>query len=252
MTPIALQEAVMQTLPHKKMLTFASAIALTFLATLAPAKKKEKAPLPDFVLKAQTILVVILPNSGEPMNDAFANRRAQEDVEKALMKWGRYRIALDANTADLVIGVRKGTGQDVSPTMNGGPIDSPNRPGTIETTDNAIRIGAQQGRPPATSQDPTDIDAQNSPTDKPHPGMAVGEKDDTFEVFQGGVPYPVDNAPVWKLITKDGLKPPSVSAVEQFRKAVEESEKAAAQKQQKQQQQQPQTQQQPQPQTKNP
>jgi hypothetical protein len=226
----------MRTSPH--MATVASAIALTILAATTPAKKKEKAPLPDFVLKAQTILVVILPDSGEPMNDAFANRRAQEDVEKALMKWGRFRLALDANTADLVIGIRKGPGQDVSPTMNGGPVDSSTRPGTIESTDNSVRIGAQQGRPPATSQDPLNNDGQNSPTDKPHPGMAVGAKDDIFEVFQGGVPYPVDHAPVWRLSAKDGLKPPTVSAVEQFRKAIEESEKAAAQKQQKQQQQQ--------------
>jgi hypothetical protein len=49
-------------------------------------------------------------------------------------------------------------------------------------------------------------------------------------VFQGGVQYPVDNAAVWKYIAKDGLKPPGVAAVEQFRKAVEKSEKAAAHK----------------------
>lgn len=229
----------MQTSQPTKTQTYAAitaAIALLVLSTMAAAKKKEKAALPDFVLKAQTVLVVILPNSGEPMNDAFANRKAQEDVEKAFMKWGRYRLAQDASTADLVIGVRKGTGQDVSPTMNGGPLNSGTRPGTVETTDNSIRIGAQQGRPPATTQDPAGLDGQNAPNDKPHPGMAVGEKDDTFEVFQGGVPYPVDGAPVWKFITKDGLQPPSVAAVEQFRKAVEEAEKAAAQKQQKQQQ----------------
>jgi hypothetical protein len=43
---------------------------------------------------------------------------------------------------------------------------------------------------------------------------------------------------VWQYIAKDGLKPPAVTAVEQFRKAVEEAEKAAAQKQKQQQQQQ--------------
>ncbi len=54
-------------------------------------------------------------------------------------------------------------------------------------------------------------------------------------VFQGGLiyrPNTLDNASVWKYIAKDGLKPPAVAAVEQFRKAVEESEKAVAQKQQ--------------------
>jgi hypothetical protein len=42
----------------------------------------------------------------------------------------------------------------------------------------------------------------------------------------------LENAPVWRYIAKDGLKSPRVEAVEEFRKAVEESEKAAAQKQQ--------------------
>ena len=56
-------------------------------------------------------------------------------------------------------------------------------------------------------------------------------------MFQGNVQYPVDGAPVWKCIAKDGLKAPGVAAVDQFRIAIEESEKAAAEKQQQSQQQ---------------
>jgi hypothetical protein len=56
-------------------------------------------------------------------------------------------------------------------------------------------------------------------------------------VFQGKVQYPVDGAPAWKYAEKDGLKAPEVKAVAEFRKALEESEKAAAQKQQQQQKQ---------------
>jgi hypothetical protein len=210
-----------------------AAMALVvMLAGMASAKKKEKVYLPAYVLKAQTVLVVILPNSGEPMDDITANRKAQEEVEKAFLKWGRYRLTLSADQADLVVGVRKGTGKIASPTINGGPVDS--RPGTIETTDNQIRIGVQQGHPPDVS-DPT---GSTGPNDRVHPGVAAGLAEDTFQVFQGGVQYPLDNPPVWKLTAKDGLKPPDVAAVEQFRKAVEESEKAAAQKQQQQQQQQ--------------
>jgi hypothetical protein len=63
--------------------------------------------------------------------------------------------------------------------------------------------------------------------------MEAGAEDDTFVMFQGGgLQYPLDNAPVWRYIAKDGLKSPPVTAVEEFRKAVEESEKGAAQKQQ--------------------
>ena len=72
----------------------------------------------------------------------------------------------------------------------------------------------------------------NAPNDRAQTRMEVGAENDTFKVFKGGVEYPVDYAPVWNYIAKDGLKPPSVAAVEEFRKAVEESEKAAAQKQQ--------------------
>ena len=204
-------------------------IALALAATAAASpKKKEKVRLPDYVLKAQTVLVVIFPDSGEPIEDITANRKAQEEVEKAFMKWGRYRLALDADEADLVVGVRKGTRKVANPTINGGPVDS--RPGTIETTDNQMRIGVQQGHPPDVS-DATGTQP-NSPTDRVHPGMEAGAAEDTFRVFQGGVKYPLENAPVWQLTAKDGLKPPGVTAVEEFRKAVEESEKAAQQKQQ--------------------
>lgn len=213
-------------------------IAIIFLAlasaSSASAKKKDKVYLPAFVLKAQTVLVVILPDSGEPIDDITANRKAQEEVEKAFLKWGRYRLALDTDQADLVVGVRKGTGKIANPTINGGPVDS--RPGTIETTDNQIRIGVQQGHPPDVSQPGTST-GSNGPNDRAHTGMQVGAAEDTFQVYQGAVQYPVDNPPVWKFIAKDGLKPPTVAAVEQFRKAVEESEKAAQQRQQQAQQQ---------------
>jgi hypothetical protein len=214
----------------------ATVVVLVMSAGMASAKKKVKAYLPDYVLKAQTVLVVILPDAGEPIDDPSANRKAQVEVEKAFMKWGRYRLALDTNTADLVIGVRKGTGKVENPTINGGPVDS--RPASIETTDNQVRVLVQQGRDQTQQGTPTDTSGPNS---KAHPGMEVGAEDDTFMVFQGGLiyrPSPLDNASVWKYIAKDGLKPPAVAAVEQFRKAVEESEKAAAQKQQQQQQQQ--------------
>lgn len=210
-------------------------IALAIAAAAAvSARKKEKVYLPDYVLKAQTVLVVILPDAGEPIDDPTANRKAQEEVEKAFMKWGRFRLALDATQADLVVGVRKGTGKIANPTISGGPVDS--RPGTIETTDSQIRIGVQRGHPTDVTQSGSPA-GSNGPNDRPHTGVQVGAAEDAFQVYKGGVQYPVDYAPVWKYIAKDALKPPSVVAVEQFRKTVEESEKAAQLKQQQAQQQ---------------
>ena len=208
----------------------ALAVGLALAAASATAKKKEKVLLPDFVWKAETVVVLILPDTGEPMNDPFANRKAQEEVEKALMKWGRFRLSQDASTADLVIAVRKGSDKIANPVIKGGPVDT--RPGTIETTDSQIRIGAQQGTPPNGPEagDPSSSDGRAAP------GMEAGSTDDRFEVFRADI-YTGHDAPVWRYIAKDGLKPPNVTAVGQFRKAVEEAEKAAAQKQQQQQQQ---------------
>lgn len=220
----------MTILARRTMATICLAIAAMGIAS---AKKKDKVYLPGYVLKAQTVLVVILPDAGKTNDDPLANQKAQGDVENAFLKWGRFRLVQDASQADLVIGIRKGTGKISNPTINGGPVDSPV---AIDTRDNQIRVIGQQGRPADVTQQgaPT---GTNGPNDRAHTGMEVGAQEDTFEVFQGGVQYPVDGAAVWKYIAKDGLKLPGVAAVDQFRIAIEESEKAAQQKQQQSQQQ---------------
>ena len=223
---------------------FALGLVVLMAVGLGWGKKKEKQPLPDVVLKAQTVFVTIQPGANEPVSDMTANQKAVKDVEEALMKWGRFRLALNAETADIVIAVMKGSGKAASPTVGGGPVDS--RPVILDKTDNQIRIGGQQqGRPPDATQ-------TNDPnTDgRAHPGMQIGSEDDLLKVYLGNVQYPLDSSPVWSYMGHDALRAPSVLAVEQFRKAVEESEKAAARKQQEKQKQQ-QQQQQPQPTTKN-
>jgi hypothetical protein len=196
------------------------------------ASAKKKVYLPNFVLKAQTVMVVILPGAGEPLNDPDANRNAQANVEKAFMKWGRYQIVHDASQADVLVGVRKGTGKMGNPTVSGGPIDS--SPATVETTDSDIHASVQQGHLPDLTQQPT-LTGTETPSARPHAGVEVGPRDDTFNVFQGRREYPLDSPTVWRCTLKDGLNAPDVTAVEQFRKAVEESDKAAAQSQQQQQ-----------------
>lgn len=199
--------------------------AAASLVVLASAKNKDKVLLPEYVLRAEAVAVVILPNTPEPLIDPFANRKALEDVEKALLTWGRFRLAQETGTADLVIAIRKGTGKAANPTISGGPIDT--RPATVETTDNRIRIGVQQGRPPDQTQPPPET------TGRTTPGMEAGTmKDDMFEVFRSDDADTLAGAPVWSYNAKDALKPPAVAAVEKFRKAIEEAEKAAAQKQQ--------------------
>jgi hypothetical protein len=201
-------------------------ISLALLLTPFVHAKEKKQPLPDFVLQAQTAAVVIEPDATEPVNDPVANRRAQDDVEVALAKWGRYRIILDAHAADLVFAVRCGRGA-VSPTINGPTVGA--QPVILQPDSNGDIRGRQRaGLPPDIAQTPTGRDTS------PHVATEVGSSEDTLEVYNGHMDFPLDFAPLWRYWGKDALRPPTVLAVDQFRKAVEESEKIAQQRKQKQ------------------
>jgi hypothetical protein len=60
--------------------------------------------------------------------------------------------------------------------------------------------------------------------------MEIGGMDDSFVVFDGTVAKPLNGAPGWRYMAPDGLRPHSVPAVEEFRKALAAAEKAAAEK----------------------
>jgi hypothetical protein len=81
-------------------------------------KDKNKSALPEDVLRAQTVRVVIDPDAGEPIDQPYTNATAREDVEKALKKWGRFRVSvLDGEQSDLIISVRSGNGRALRPTV---------------------------------------------------------------------------------------------------------------------------------------
>lgn len=195
-------------------------IALVLLIALLPscmsfAKKKNKQELPNLVLDAHTVLVVIQPEAGEPVTNPTANRSARENVENALTKWGRFHLVMSPQTADLVIAVRKGHAR--GPTISNSPADD--RPVILQPNDGEVRIGAQQGRPPGVSSPGP---GQNR---GPHIGNEIGSSEDSFQVYLGGVEYPLDAAPIWRYMGKNALDAPAVAAVSQFQKAIDESEK---------------------------
>jgi uncharacterized protein YjaG (DUF416 family) len=82
------------------MLTRSSLIGIVRVAVVPLAAAKNKQVLPDYVLQAQTVAVVLMPDAGESVTDPAANRTAELNVEKALLQWGRYRLIPDAQTAD--------------------------------------------------------------------------------------------------------------------------------------------------------
>jgi hypothetical protein len=207
-------------------------LSLVFLiAFLSPAKDKKKDTLPAQVLAAQTVVVLVDRDAGMSTSAPLDNRTAQQDVEKALADWGRLKPVLIGNTADLVITVRKGNGKIVQPTIGGEPPND--RPVVVVPSDNGIHIGAQQGRPPDSAQAPPQDTSPRLGTE------ASTVTEDTFLVYLGGEGSPpLERAPVWRYVAKNGLHSPDVPAVAEFRKAVDAAVKQQAQQQQQQQKQQ--------------
>lgn len=184
----------------------------------AVAKNKKKVPLPVEVLQAHTAWVIIDPQAGVDVTDPNANRQARADVETALAKWGRLTPVTDPSQADLIIVIRKSNGKLAQETIGSTPINTP-PPVIAQRTDGGINASARTGPPLEESQ--------------PHAQMEVGATDDTFAVYRGDPnniteQNPLDSPPIWRYTRKDALASPGVPAVDAFRKAINDSEKALA------------------------
>ena len=194
------------------------------LVPLTSAKDKKKQVLPNYVLRAQTVAVMIRPEAGEPLTSPGANRTAQINVMNAMAKWGRFRLVSDAQTADLIVAVQKGRAN--GPTIHNSPVDS--QPIILdggvqpEPADGSIPPAGVHGRSP----DPTNPGMGRAPNISNEAGMS----EDSFEVYMGGVDHPLDAPPVWRYVAKDALSSPQVTAVQQFRNAVYESDQLSQQK----------------------
>jgi hypothetical protein len=189
------------------------------------AKSKDKT-LPLYILQAHTVAVIIDPSAGVDPEDPQANRVAQHDVETALMNWGRFQRVMGPQGADLIIVIRKGHGRLVDATITD-PMQN-NRPGAINATDNGIGVGVQNPSRQPNMGDPNSAGPQTQPRPTTRPQMEIGGADDSFEVFDGTVAKPLNGSPGWRYTAPDGLRPHSVPAVEEFRKAVAAADKAAA------------------------
>jgi hypothetical protein len=190
-------------------------LAVTLLATLSFAKDKNKTTLPPYVLQAKTIAVIIDPNTQFSLDDPHANAMAQRDVEAALLKWGKFEPVSDAQSADLVVVVRRGNGRQMDDTSP----DARQNNGSVFGQGNGGGIGGHGAQPGLPG------DGQQNPGS---PG-GFGYTQDFFAVFKAG-DNPRSAAPLWKYFGQEGLNPAGVPAVTAFRKAVETAEKAAAEK----------------------
>lgn len=195
------------------------------------AKQKQPATLPPWLLKARTVAVLVDPQAGVALEDPNANQVAQRDVEAALANWGRFQPVMGAADADLLIVIRRGHTHLAEPTVSDPRQNQ--RTGSVTPTDTGIGVGVQHGRQP--------FGDAGSPPDANHPGSPgthaeIGGTEDLFAVYRGNSSGdnadPLDSPPAWRLSQKNALKPHSVPAVEQFRNAVAEADKAAAAAQQ--------------------
>ena len=196
-------------------------LVLLLLVPHASAKNKKKQVLPEYVLRAQTVAVVIRPEAGEPLTSPNANRTAQTNVENAITKWGRFKVIMNAQAADLIIAVR--TGHANGPTIRNSPADK--------------RTNDQIGNIPDANQQGPSPDLTNpgrsTVTDRrPHiVSNETGPSEDSFEVYRGRVDYPLDAPAVWRCVAKDALDDfPELVAVEQFRNVITEAERQSQQK----------------------
>lgn len=216
-----------------KMRRIALMAAAVMLVAPVLAKSKDKT-LPAYILQARTVAVVIEPFAGIDPNDPRANQVAQKDVETALANWGRFQPLMSPEGADLVIVIRKGHGR-----LADGTISDPrqnNRAGVINPTDDGVMVGAQHGTQPVlgtqdgTGRYPQGQTPQNQVPQSqiPHPEMEIGGAEDSFAVFDGKAPKPMDSAPGWRYMAQDGLRAHNVPAVDEFKKAVAAGDKAAA------------------------
>ncbi|MGH9501995.1 MAG: hypothetical protein ACRD20_04005 [Terriglobales bacterium] len=205
-------------------IVFLSLSLALLLVVQIEAKNKKKQLLTEDVLRAQSVMVVIHPDAGESVTSPLSNRNAQDEVERAITKWGRFKLVMDPQFADLIIAVRKGNKS--GPIISHSPAD--NRPVIFQPGISDARIGQPppQGRPP----DLTESVPGGSGNRGPQLGSQIISSEDTLEVYRGRVEYPLDSSPVWRYTAKDSLNAPQVPAVEQFRKAIEESEKQSQHK----------------------
>src|SRR5271154_4693689 len=184
------------------------------------AKNKAEKSVPDYILHAHTVAVIVDPSAGIDIEDPRANQVAQKDVETALLNWGRFQPMISTQQADLIIVIRKGHARVVDSTVSD-PRQN-NRVGLIDPTANGVSVGVQHGpgagTPDATNHEP------------PHTQAEAGTTDDSFFVYDGRREQPLDGPTGWSYVAKDGLRAHNVPAVDEFKKALAAADKAAAAK----------------------
>jgi hypothetical protein len=189
---------------------------LLLLPMLAMAQKKEKKPkLPEALDQAHLVFVEAV--DGEEFKPGLdtADRLAIADLRDALQSWGRYKLTVEREKADLIFVVRKGrpaedrAGVDIDGS-GAHPIGDPQ--GGPQGGQMGGQPGGQMGSqfPGQQRQRDTDMGV----------GGEAGSEDDMLKVCQLNVNGKLSN-PLWIRTFKYGLDAPRLTLLAQFKDELE-------------------------------
>ena len=157
-------------------------LALLLVAAMLMAKEQ---PISAVVNNATYVLVTT--PSGDVFNPNVTpeDRKAVQDVQSAIEKWGRYKLVYKPGEADLILVVRTGR--------------------TLE-----VHGGAQVGSTTGPHGSGQSLGAEN------------GDPQDTLEVYLSSQ---ASGSPLWRGRAVHGLNPPDMKLVKDFRAKVEAAAK---------------------------
>ena len=175
------------------------AILVSASALAQPQGQSRKNDAPKLFVAARYAYVEATDGDSFDPHVLPDNHRAIADVQHALTDWKRYILKAKRREADLVFVVRKG---DLAAVQGGirahGGVENPENNGNPRTTGNTgvtTIIGARAASP-----------------------------DDLLEVYAVN-PDGSLQGPLWRQYLRDGLDPPEIPLLKQFRKAVEAASK---------------------------
>ncbi len=186
----------------------------SLLASFAPAKDKSKSSLPALILQGGDGC------SHRQSRFGSAARQSRREPQCPIRRRARADEVGTLTGCDVSLHCRSGDLCSQGPRPQPDDCGRRSEPAAHRpaTWRGSTRVGIQTGTPPRTGTGYPDDTT-------PRPGMEIGSPEDFFEVYRGQDANTLDGSPLWRYMGKNALRPPAVTAVEQFRKAIEEAEK---------------------------
>jgi len=182
-----------------------AAVLCIAFATATNGQKKSKNQISEVVVNAQYVFVEAYDGPQWDRQLSPEDRKAIADVERAVQSWGRYRLALRREDAEIVLQVRKGR---IASARAGGGVSVDRIPTHVEFP------------PTTTTQTTTHGDA----------GIEGGPPDDLLWVYLTDGSGGELSAPLWRGTQTDGLQAPELKLFQKFKDEVNAAAAAQAKK----------------------